>query len=145
MTITGIYITDLKSIIKEIEDSYRDCNALLNVFKGEIENQQVNEYYNKIIVRNVSDSILTVIIDCKKNIIESVSFHGSIKISAKELIGMYRKFREGYSMRDDLYFYFFNEDKGFGDYKLSFYEPLHSQVNINESEESLSNLTLSWE
>jgi len=79
MTITGIYITDLKSIIKEIEDSYRDYNALLNVFKGEIENQQVNEYYNKIIVRNVSDSILTVIIDCKKNIIESVSFHGRIK------------------------------------------------------------------
>ena len=145
MTISQIHITDIKSIVNEIERSNCDCNALLSVVKGEIEDQPVNDNYNKIIVRNVSDSILTVIIDCKKNKIEAVSFHGLIKISSKELFEMYKHYREGYSMRDDLYFYFFNEDKKFGDYRLSFYEPSHNQVNIHESEESLSNLTLSWE
>lgn len=110
-----------------------------------IENQPVNDYYNKIIVRNVSDSIQTVIIDCKKNKIETVSFHGLIKICSKDLFEVYNNFREGYSMRDDLYFYFFNEDKKFGGYKLSFFEPSHKEVNIHESEKSLSNLTLSWD
>lgn len=144
MTITQIHITDIKSIVNEIERSNCDCNALLSMVKGEIENQQVNDYYNKIIVRNVSDSILTIIIDCNKNKIEAVGFHGLIKISSKELFEMYKYYREGYSMRDDLYFYFFNEDKKFGDYRLSFFEPSHGQVNIHKSEESLSNLTLSW-
>lgn len=37
MTITEIHITDLKSIVNEIERSNWDCNALLSVIKGEIE------------------------------------------------------------------------------------------------------------
>ncbi len=144
MTITQLNITYIKFIVNEIERRNCDCNALLSMIKGEIENQPVNDSYNKIIIRNVSDSILTVIVDCKKNKIETVSFHGLINISPKELFKIYKHCREGYSMRDDLYFYFFNEDKELGDYRLSFFNPIHNQVNIQENGESLSNLTLSW-
>lgn len=75
MTITQIHIANMKSIVAEIEQSSCDCNSLLDIVKGEIEFQKVTDNYDKIIVRNISDSIRTIIIDCKGNKIDTVSFY----------------------------------------------------------------------
>lgn len=144
MAITQIHIADIKSISDQVEQNGRDCNDFLNIVKGEVEFQKVNENYNKIIIRNASSSIRTIIIDCKENKIEAVSFNGTIQISPKDLFEMYKHYRQGHSVRDDLYFYFFNEDKKLGDCRVSFFEPSNNQINVMEDVKSLSNLTLNW-
>jgi ABC-type xylose transport system substrate-binding protein len=144
MKIVQIFINDIKVIADWIENNKYDCNGVLSLLNGEIENQRVSDGYNKIIIRKVSGSILAAIVDCKDNEIKAISFNGSIDINPKELFMMFENYREGYSIQDDLYFYFFNEDKQKGNYEISFFEPSHKQVNIYESEENISNLTLTW-
>jgi hypothetical protein len=85
-----------------------------------------------------------VIVDCKQHKIKAISFNGFIAIHPNELWEVFKNYRKGYSLRDDLNFYFFNEDKKNGNYTLSFFLPSLKEFNIQESDEHLSNLTLSW-
>jgi hypothetical protein len=144
MGISQIFINDIKVITNNIENCDYDCGYVLSMMNGKIESQKVSDNYDKIIIREISSSILTVIIDCKEKKIRSISFNGYIDINPKELFLMYADYREGYSIRDNMYFYFFNEDRKKGNYTISFFEPSHKQVDIHKSDENLSNILLSW-
>ena len=141
MEIRQVFIEHINTITDKIKNS--DCRSVLDILNGEVEKQKINDNYYKIILREVSDYIKVIIIDCKANSVQAISFNGTINISPKQLFEMFKNYREGYSIRDDLYFYFFNEDKKNGDYTLSFFDPLHKQVDIIENNEYLSNLTIS--
>ncbi|MBV4360368.1 hypothetical protein [Pinibacter aurantiacus] len=140
-----ITINDIKVIVDRIESGNYDCSNALDFMHGKIENQKINDDYNKVIIRSESGNVKVIIIDCIKNIIKAISFNGSIDISPNELLEMFTNYREEYSSHDDLYFYLFNDDKKKGRYTLSFFEPSHKQVNVHQNDEWLSNLTLSWE
>jgi hypothetical protein len=117
---------------------------LPDLISGEIKYQKVNDGYYKIIIEKVSDNIKTVVIDCDSNKIRSIAFYGSLNIQAKEIINLFKYYREHYSIRDDLYFYFFNEEKKSKDYFLSFFVSSFERNKIQVSDERLSNVTLSW-
>ena len=145
MRITQIYVHDIKAIADQIEAGDYNSEILLSNINGKTEIQKVEDAYDKFIIRNVSASILAIIIDCKKGKIKAISFNGFLGIKPKELFTMFGDYREGYSAKDDLYFYFFNENKKVGNFIVSLFEPSHKQINIHESNQALSNLTLSWE
>jgi hypothetical protein len=67
-----------------------------------------------------------------------------IEITAKDLYFLFGNYREAYSFKDDLYFYFFNENNKLGNFRLSFFDPSHNQVDIINNEFGLSNLILAW-
>lgn len=144
MQIDQIFVNTIKAIAQEVESHDYNCDSILANMKGEVQTQKINNTLDKIIVRNVSDSITTIIIDCKAGKITAITFNGSIAINAKELFEMFKDYRERYSVRDDLYFYFLNESKENGSYTLSFFEPSHKHINAHESDEALTNITLSW-
>ncbi|ULQ55429.1 hypothetical protein KJS94_12330 [Flavihumibacter rivuli] len=144
MRLTEINMTSIEFIIAKVQKCGYECNSVLNSFQGIIEDQTISDTYNKIIVRDVSDSINTIVFDCRENKIEAISFIGNIKISPKELFEKFKQYREAYSIRDDLYFYFFNENRQFGPVKISFFEPTHKQLQGSSETKYLANLTLSW-
>lgn len=142
--ITQISMTDVKEIAHEIQKINYDCNELPGLISGEIKYQRVNDTYSKIIIEKVSDNIKTAVIDCDSGKIKSIVFYGSLNIQAKEIFSLFKDYREHYSIYDDLYFYFFNEEKKSGNYILSFFDSSPKKNKIQESEEHLSNLMLSW-
>jgi hypothetical protein len=145
MEMTPLSINNIKSIAENIEKSDYDCNRQLRDLNGDIETQVIDENYKKLIIRNMSGNVRAIVIDCKSDRIKAISFNGIIEISPKKLWEIYKTYREAYSIRDDLYFYFFNEDKKQGNYVLSFFEPTHRAVNISKNDEYLSNVMLSWD
>lgn len=142
--ITQISINDIQEIAKEIEKINYDCNELSHLFSGEIKQQKVSDFHNKIIIERVSDKINTVVIDCTENKIRSIAFYGSMNIQVDETFNFFKDYREQYSIHDDLYFYFFNEEKIVGTYIVSFFTSSSKKNGKLESKEQLSNLILSW-
>lgn len=144
MELTEINIVNLTRMVEEVQRNHHDCNCLISSIPGDVQNIKVNDKYEKTIVRNVSESITMIIIDCRESKIEAISFHGNIKISPKDLYEMYKKYREAHAVKDNLYFYFFNENKEKGNYRISFFEPSNMQVQVMNDTNTLSNLTLTF-
>ncbi|HWK02985.1 MAG TPA: hypothetical protein VNS58_05115 [Puia sp.] len=142
--ITQISTSNIEEIAHEIQGIDYDCNALSHLISGEIKYQKVNDAYYKIIIEKVSNDIKTVVIDCAANKIKSIAFYGSLNIQAKEIFSFFKNYREHYSIHDDLYFYFFNEEKKSGSYIVSFFDSSPKRNKIQESDEHLSNLMLNW-
>src|SRR4051812_45899538 len=111
MILTTINIDIVKDVAHFVENNYYDCNTLLNAIKGKVTNQRISDNANSIIIEGVSDKIATIVIGCNDNMITYITFYGLIDINPKELSLLFKDSRESYSIRDDLYFYFFNEDK----------------------------------
>jgi hypothetical protein len=144
MTIDQIFAADIELIANMIEKNNNDCHSILSSVNGEVERQHIDVGYDKVIVRNVSDKITMAVIDCKEQKIKSITFYGKIEISRKELLEMFPTYRKAMSFRDNLYFYFFNEEKRERNYIVSFSEDPAYSYDSN-SRKGISNLTLSWE
>lgn len=142
--ITQISTSKIEEFAQEIEKINFDCKEILHLISGEIRHQKVNDVYNKIIFEKVSDNIKTVVIDCEANKIKAIAFYGSLNIKFKEIFDLFKTYREHYSIHDDLYFYFFNEEKILRNYIVSFFDPSSKKGKIQESNEQLSNLMLTW-
>ncbi|HEY4063617.1 MAG TPA: hypothetical protein VGM30_17035 [Puia sp.] len=142
--ITQISTSNIEDIVHDIQEMDYDCNKLSRIVTGEIKYQKVSDTYNKIIIERVSDNIKTVIIDCVEGKIKSIAFYGSLNIQIKEIFNLFKNYREYYSVHDDLYFYIFNEEQRVGNYVLSFFDPSPKKNEIQDSNEYLFNLILSW-
>lgn len=138
-------IKEILTIADKVQNQHFDCNEILRLFSGTIEYQKVDDNYYKSIIRDIPNSTLTVIVDCKNKRVISISFNGSLNITGNDIFKLFGNYRESYSIRDDLYFYFFHEDKKNFNYKISFFEPSHKPMNIQKSDELISNLILSWD
>ena len=145
MAFHKISIADINILSNIIERNNFDCNCLHEILPGQIEIQKINHDNSKIIIKNISEDISVAVVDCTNNKIKNILFNGVIDINPQELVLVFGTFREGYSIYDDLYFYFFNEDRKNGNYVISFFDPFHNSINIQDSEESLSNIALSWQ
>lgn len=144
MILDEISIVTIELIVDEIRSNNFDCNSLLGSFKKGIEYHNLNDEYTKIVVRDMSKTINVTVMDCKNDKIQSISFYGSISITPIALLEKYKQYREAYSARDDLYFYFFNEDKLIGDYRISFFDSPNNRISVNNNPTNLSNLTIDW-
>jgi hypothetical protein len=144
MRIDKISLASIKEIISFVDAENFDCKCLLKITEGQVSAQQASGSINSLIIKSVSDTIATIVVGCVINKIQSITFYGDIDITPSELYSEFVNYRENYLLKDDFYFYIFNEDKKSGNYILSFFEPSHIQVNVAESHESLSNIILSW-
>jgi hypothetical protein len=135
---------ELQNVISSIETSNYVPESLVRRFKGKVSNQNINESTYTILIEDISKSLSTVFIGCQNSKIASVTFYGAIEITPKQLLNIYNKPREAYSFRDDLYFYLFNEDRTSGNFILSFFDPSHKKIDVENTNEELSNLTVSW-
>ncbi|WP_346320982.1 hypothetical protein [Chitinophaga sp. YIM B06452] len=139
-----IGIDDIKVLSDKVRINGFGVTAILGLFKGQVAINELPGGRKKIVLRDVSNQIKTIVIDCEGEEIKSMTFSGSIDITFKEFSDKYGEYRETYSRYDDLYFYFFNEAKSYGDYTVSFYQPLRHQVNTSSDTNHITNLTLSW-
>ncbi|SFP79718.1 hypothetical protein [Parafilimonas terrae] len=144
MKISQIKIEDIQTIYFLIESNNYSCNRLIEIIDKNVTTQKINENESTIILNKVSENISTIVLGCEISRIKTITFYGNINVTPKELWNIFKKYREGYSIHDDLYFYFFNEDKESRNYILSFFDPSHKQVDIYNSNEHLSNITLTW-
>ena len=142
--ISQISITSIDEIVHEIQRINYSCNELPHLINGELKTQKINQMYKKIIIEKVSDNIKTIVVDCNSNKIKSIAFYGVLNIQPKDIFSFYKHYRQHYSVRDDLYFYFFNEERALGNYFLSFFTRSPEENGIKYSHEPLSNLMLSW-
>ena len=142
--IEDLFINDIKIIAERIEGNKFNCDCIYEILTGEIQIQQINDEYKKIIIRNISRNINMVVVDCIRNEVKSLSLNGNLNINPTELYQMFSNFREVFSVHDNLFFYFFNEDKKNGKCIVSFFEPSHKKINVVETVKNISNVTLSW-
>lgn len=135
---------DIKWIADEVQNSKCHDFEKLGIPRANFKKIRIDDSSEKIIYSEISDSIRSVVIDCRYNRIENITFYGSIDISPDQLFNIFKHYRESYSIKDDLYFYFFNEEKKQGDFILSFFDPSHNRVKVDEPGKNISNITLSW-
>jgi len=142
--VTQITIDSIVVIGQQILNSGQKCSSIDHLIKGERKDQKINDDYNKIIFYNVSSDIKTVVIDCMHDTIESITVYGTLNVTPRQLYLKYNNFRETYSVHDDLYFYFFNYDKNDAKYSISFFEPNHRKINVEQDNERLYNIQINW-
>lgn len=95
---------NLLEVINVIVDNSNHIDKLLFLFEGNIE-----KYKNRVLIKNISDNLNTVIIDLKNDNIDSIVFNGNHNLSFSDLVIKFGNFREIYVPYDDAYHYFFNE------------------------------------
>jgi hypothetical protein len=139
-----VNVTNIEEIIQRVLEIERECNRISELFDGNCKEQIISPDYSKLIIGGVSTSINSVVIDCKNGKIETMTFCGSLGLSAEHLFSLYKHYREAYAPRDEFYFYFFNESRTDDSPIVSFFEPNHNQVNVKTANGSLSNLTIKW-
>jgi hypothetical protein len=137
-------LSEVQDIIRFVQDHSFDLNIFLAKVNGEVSTQKIDEEHLTTIIRKVSNTISTIIIGSVDSKIKTIAFYGSIQITPKDIFHLFGKFREAYSFKDDLYFYFFNETKEQGNFKLSFFEPSHHKLDIANNESGLDNLFVAW-
>ena len=137
-------LAEVQEIVLFVRDHVFDLHRFLNVVHGDVSTQKINEEQLTTIVSNVSDTIATIVVGSVNSKIKSIVFYGLIPITPKDVFQSFGKFREAYSFRDDLYFYFFNEANEQGSFRLSFFEPSHNKVDVPADETGLSNLFIAW-
>lgn len=133
-------ITMLEKFIIDLKNNQNKCKSIEGVFLGESFVQIVNSSYKKIVIKNTEHSISDVVIDCINENVHAITFYGKLDISPFGLVQKFRKYREDYSFRDELYFYFFNEDSIGGDFSLSFFKTDNSTIDFDVT--NLDNLTI---
>jgi hypothetical protein len=142
--ITKIDIDQLWEIVQLIEKNNHDPLSLTTALQGDILKQVINKNDYSIIIRNISESLSAVVIGCNDDKISVVTFYGTIYITPEQVFNIYKTYKETYSYRDDLHFYFFNDNKGIENHKLSFFDPTHKKLIVEDNRDNLSNLTISW-
>lgn len=98
----------LDRVIREITSKDTDIVQLVNAlgcvrFRNET---------GTIAVQPKNPIFDTIVLSAEDSYLKSISFHGKLSFGLNDLTNKYGKFRKVYSSYDDLYFYFFNEQKG---------------------------------
>lgn len=142
MILNEISLSTINWIIGQASGDSDKLNTFFNSLKGEREYQHINAGYTKIIIRNISEHINHIVVDFKNNKIASLYFQGNISVTPDELLQKFGQYREFFSVRDDLYFYFFNENRRLGNCQISFYEPSGTRIPIKENSNRLLNISI---
>jgi hypothetical protein len=87
-------------------------------FQGDVEKHDLSGGWEKYIIRNVSNSINTIVLDCINSRFTSIAFFGDFQISFNDLVSIYKKYRRFYSHHDDVTQFFFNENSSKGTYVI---------------------------
>lgn len=140
MDISIFSLSTLTELITKLRNNEFECKAVKEFFLGEATVQIVNNNYKKIIVKNKEHSIKEVMIDCINDKVNAITLYGKLNISPSELLEKFKKYRETYSIRDELYFYFFNEDLIGEEYSFSFFKSDNSKIDFDVMH--LDNLTI---
>jgi hypothetical protein len=135
---------EVKRIVELVETNLFELKNFMKNVNGTVTTQNTDEKHLTTIVKDISESISAIVIGSAHSKIYSITIYGSIEITPKDLYVLFGSYREAYSFKDDLYFYFFNENNKTSNFRLSFFDPSNNQVDIVNSEVSLSNLILAW-
>lgn len=138
-----IKIEDVVLLIKTIEDLNFDCPGLLHFLGGEIEEQKVNNSTLKLIVTKSKINAM-IVIDSTNALINGIALYGKFEITPIDLLTYFETYRESYSFRDELYFYYFNENKFKGNYKLYYCDANRFNGSNETSHNDVENIIISW-
>lgn len=102
-----ISIDTLGEVVNFIIDNIDNASSFGRVI-GDI---KVDNGFGTVFYKPKNNYFNSISISSKKNKITHVDFFGNFNFTYKQLISKYGNYREHYSPRDNLYFYFFNENK----------------------------------
>lgn len=102
--INDINKDNLLEVINVVVNNSNHIDKLLLFFEGNIE-----KYKNRVVIKNISDNLNTIIIDLKNDNIDSIGFNGNHNLSFSDFVNKFGSFRKVYVPYDDAYHYFFNE------------------------------------
>ncbi len=100
---------NILEVIDYFKDNRASCEKLTETFNKHVETTSMGADKYKHIIRDLSESIKVVVIDCQKNIITNMTFYGTLSITHYDLVRLFGEERTVYSFHDDITFYFFNE------------------------------------
>lgn len=136
---------NIEAIARNFKDGKGVCNSFIEDFHGVIEKQYISDNWEKYILKNVSDSIKTVVLDCVNNNLKTIAFYGTLQISFNDLLSIYVKYRRVYASYDEITQFFFNEDKSKGAYVITCnIEGVASLDSDSWKEQLLSNVFISF-
>lgn len=142
MEITKINLLNIESTIAQIESNKFMCSKLAHAFKGNIEYSKIDENKNKYIIRNHSEIINVIIIDCTSDKVDAITFYGELDITCKELNELFGDSRKVYVPHDEAENIFFNENRNKGNYFIKFFIEGFGNKNSDWEYEKLQNLSI---
>ena len=124
---------NLLEVINVVVDNSNHIDKLLLLFEGNIE-----KYQNRVLIKNISDNLNTIIIDLKNDNIDSIVFNGNHNLSFSDLVNKFGSFRKVYVPYDDAYHYFFNEGIEGAKYVIRIILPF--DISLSNNDNKLSNI-----
>ncbi len=142
MEILKIGKSNLKPLAAYLSSKKSGCNELLREFQCNVEKYQIDENISKYVIRNYSEFISAVIVDCKSTIINQITFYGLLDVTYKQIEELYGIGRVVYVPYDEGEHVFFNEDKINGDYSVKYLIVGTEKVSTHWEDKKLENLSI---